>query len=244
VLTARGLVVGDRVGPLDLEVRRGEVFGLGGLQGQGQREVLMALAGALPRRAGEVTVGGAPYHPRNPRHAHSSGVGYVPEDRQREGLFLRHTVASNMTAASVPSFARWGLLDGRRERRGASSVAERVGVAQGRLPSVVSALSGGNQQKVVLAKALLTRPRVLLLHDCTRGVDVGTKADIFALIADLAAAGTSIVFYSSDLSELAHVCHRVLVMAEGRSRGVIDLPDLSEAEILRLSLSGVPEVAR
>lgn len=244
MLTVRGLEVGERVGPLDFGVRRGEVFGLGGLQGQGQREVLMALAGATRRRAGTVEIGGVPYEPRSPRDGQAAGVGYVPEDRQREGLFLQHTARANMTAAALRTVARWGVVDGGAERREASAAADRVGVARHRLPSAVGALSGGNQQKVVLGKALLTRPRVLLLHDCTRGVDVGTKADIFALVGELASAGTSVVFYSSDLSELAHVCHRVLVMAEGRSRGVVEQPDLSEAEILRVALSGVPEVAR
>ena len=242
-VVVRGLTVGDRVGPVDFEVRVGEIFGLGGVQGQGQREVLMALAGAAPQRGGHVEVDGRAYLPRSPREALASGVAYVPEDRQLEGLFLQHAVATNMTAASLERLSRLGVVDGREETRSAGRTADRVGVPRHRLPSPVAALSGGNQQKVVLGKALLNEPRVLLLHDCTRGVDVGTKADIFALMAELAASGTSIVFYSSDLSELAHLCHRVLVMSEGRPRGVIEQDRLSEAEILHLSLGTRQEEA-
>lgn len=235
-LEVDGLRVGPRIGPITLDVRGGEILGLGGLQGQGQREVLQALAGAIPRTGGSVMVDGAPFAPRTPSAAIHAGVTYVPEDRQTEGLFLQHTVSTNMTISSLRQIASRGMIDASAEDEAARAGADGVGVAQHRLRHSVSELSGGNQQKVVLAKALMSLPRVLLLHDCTRGVDVGTKAEIFRLMARLAAEGTTIVFYSSDLSELAHVCHRVLVMAEGRQRGIIQGSDLSESAILRLSV--------
>lgn len=223
-------------GPVDLVAHRGEILGIGGLQGQGQREVLRALAGAIPWSSGEVTLAGSGYAPRSPAQAIGHRVAYVPEDRQREGLFLSQSVRNNITAATLGEFVRGGLLDRRRENAAARQAAQTVGVDTGRLGSRVSTMSGGNQQKVVLGKAVLNRPAVLLLHDCTRGVDVGTKASIFALMTELAQQGTAILFYSSDLSELVHMCHRVAVLAEGRIAGHIDQAELSEDAILRLAV--------
>ncbi len=223
-------------GPVDLVAHRGEILGVGGLQGQGQREVLRVLAGASPWTSGEVSLGGGVYQPRSPAQALRQGVAYVPEDRQREGLFLAQSVRHNITAATLGEFVRGGLLDRRREDTAARGAAQTVGVDPERLGSRVSTMSGGNQQKVVLAKAILNRPAVLLLHDCTRGVDVGTKASIFTLMTELARGGTAILFYSSDLSELVHMCHRVAVLAEGRVVGHIDQAELSEDAILRLAV--------
>ncbi|MDO8187365.1 sugar ABC transporter ATP-binding protein [Conexibacter sp. JD483] len=240
LLEASGLAVGDRIGPLDLTVRRGEVLGIGGLQGQGQRELLMALGGACGSR-GSVRLSGSPYAASSPKAALAAGVALVPEDRQREGLFLQQQVRDNITIASLRALTRpGGLLDAGKAEAAAREQAVQVGVATDRLGTVVSALSGGNQQKVVLGKALLARPSVLLLHDCTRGVDVGTKADIFALIAELADRGVAVVFYSSDLSELVHVCDRVAVMAEGRIVGEVAADALTEQAILRLAVGVTP----
>jgi len=236
-----GLEVAGGVGPLDLEVREGEILGLGGLQGQGQRAVLQALAGARPWLGGSARLDDVPYAPSSPKDALAQRVAYVPEDRQQEGLFLGHSVRTNITAATLGRFVRHGLLDRGAETRGAADGARRVGVDRARLPARVGTMSGGNQQKVVLAKALVDEPRVLLLHDCTRGVDVGTKADIFELMADLAARGTAIVFYSSELSELVHLCDRVAVMVEGSVRGVLDRAQLSEDAILRLAVGRANE---
>lgn len=236
VLDLRHIAATGLPGPLDLVIRAGEVVGVGGLQGQGQRELLMAIAGAHPWRDGSGTLLGAPYQPRTPTQAISRGVAYVPEDRQREGLFLNDTVRSNITAASIARFVRRGLVDGEAEAAGAAQEAATVGIDARRLGARVGALSGGNQQKVVLAKALLGDPKVLLLHDCTRGVDVGTKAEIFELMARLAASGTAILFYSSDLSELVHMCDRVAVIVEGRLGGMVEYDDLSEEAILRIAI--------
>ncbi|MDA8068091.1 MAG: sugar ABC transporter ATP-binding protein [Actinomycetota bacterium] len=236
VLKVVGLVAQGLPGPIDLQVNRGEILGVGGLQGQGQRELLMALAGAQPWAGGGATLLGAAYAPRSPREALRRGVAYVPEDRQREGLFLGHSVQSNITISGLGSFVRHGLLDARAELRAAQDAAARVGISHDRLSARASTMSGGNQQKVVLAKALLGEPAVLLLHDCTRGVDVGTKAEIFELMSRIAAAGTAILFYSSDLSELVHVCDRVAVIAEGRLGAVISRDELTEDAILRVAV--------
>jgi ribose transport system ATP-binding protein len=235
-LSVDRLELAGGIGPLDLRVREGEILGLGGLQGQGQRAVLHALAGALPWVGGTARLGDTSYSPRSPRDALACHVAYVPEDRQREGLFLGHSVRTNITAATFPRFVRRGLIDRGADARGAADGAQKVGVDPRRLAARVSTMSGGNQQKVVLAKALLAEPRVLLLYDCTRGVDVGTKADIFELMAALAAQGTAILFYSSDLSELVHLCDRVAVMVEGSVRDVLEREQLSEDAILRVAV--------
>jgi ABC-type sugar transport system ATPase subunit len=237
VLVVRGLRVGGRVGPLDLDARAGEILGIGGLQGQGQRDLLMALGGARRWLDGSAELNGAPFHPLSPREALRRRVALVPEDRQREGLLLGHSVQANVTLAALAQFVRHGVLDVRKETLAARSVVARVGLAEQRLPDAANTLSGGNQQKVVLAKALLSDPLVLLLYDCTRGVDVGTKAEIFALMAELASAGATILYYSSDLSELVHMCDRVAVMVEGRIRSVLESDELSEQAILRVALA-------
>ena len=242
MLEVRGLAAAGLPGPIDLAVRAGEILGIGGLQGQGQRQLLLALAGAQRWVAGTATLLGASYKPGSPAEALARGVAYVPEDRQREGLFLSHSVRANITAASIARFVRRGLLDAGAEAATAREGADEVGIDSQRLGSRVSTMSGGNQQKVVLAKTLLAEPKALLLHDCTRGVDVGTKAEIFALMAHLAAAGTAIIFYSSDLSELVHMCDRVAVIVEGRLGGVIAHGDLGEETILRIAVGhGMPE---
>ncbi len=236
VFEVHGLRAPGLHGPVDIRVAEGEILGIGGLQGQGQRQLLTALAGALPWITGTGELLGQPYEPRSPADALARGVAYVPEDRQREGLFLGHTVRANITAASLPRFVRHGLLDRRAEAAAADGGAAGVGIDRRRLGSRVNTLSGGNQQKVVLAKALLDEPRVLLLHDCTRGVDVGTKAEIFELIVKLASGGAAVLFYSSDLSELVHMCDRVAVIVEGAVEGVIDREQLSEDAILRTAV--------
>ena len=236
VLSVDGLTTPGLPGPVDLTLNRGEILGVGGLQGQGQRELLMALAGAQPWTTGVGHLCGERYAPGSPREALRRGVAYVPEDRQQEGLFLGHSVQANITISSLHRFVRHGLLDTVAELHGAQDGAGTVGVSQDRLDAKVSTMSGGNQQKVVLAKVLLDEPIVLLLHDCTRGVDMGTKADIFELMARLTSAGTAIVFYSSDLSELVHMCDRVAVIAEGRLAAVIPGEGLSEDAILRVAL--------
>jgi ABC-type sugar transport system ATPase subunit len=202
----------------------------------------MALAGAAPWSDGTATLGGEPYRPRSPEAALRERVALVPEDRQREGLLLTHTVRSNVTLGALRQLVRHGFLDGRREGQAAREGAARTRIPADRRGALAGTLSGGNQQKVVLAKALVGEPTVLLLYDCTRGVDVGTKAEIFTLMAQLAAAGTTILFYSSDLSELVHMCHRVVVVVEGTVRGELAREDLSEQSILRVAV-GTEEVA-
>ena len=235
--------VGRGVGPLSFGVRTGEILGVAGLQGQGQRRLLMALGGALPWH-GHVRLGGVTYRGHSPRKAIAAGVALVPEDRQNEGLFLSHPVRTNLTISSLDRVR--GLvrsLDMRIERRLAHEHAEQVQLPSGRLETLVHALSGGNQQKVVLGRVLMTGPRVLLLFDCTRGVDVGTKAEIFRLMSERAAEGVAIVFYSSDVSELVNMCDRVAILADGQIQGILEHDELSEESILALAVGSAHKSA-
>jgi ribose transport system ATP-binding protein len=241
LLEVRDYAVGPRLGPLSFDVRAGEIFGIGALQGQGQRPLVMGLGGALHSH-GEATLEGRRYAPRSPRHALAAGVALVPEDRQREGLVLSHAIRRNVSISSLDRMRSVvGSIDLRAERRLSGEQADRMKLPSDRLDQPASVLSGGNQQKVVLAKMLLTAPKVLLLYDCTRGVDVGTKAEIFQTMAELADDGVAVVFYSSDLTELVHMCDRVAVLAEGRLRGIVERRELSEERILRLAVGHTAE---
>lgn len=242
VLEVRDFTVGQKLGPLDLTVRRGEILGIAGLQGQGQRSLVMGLGGALPWH-GTMRLAGAEYAPREPRQALAAGVALVPEDRQREGLFLSHSVRRNISIASLDRLKKFLIaIDPGLEARMTVAQSERMKLPAARLEHPVSVLSGGNQQKVIFSKVLLTEPKLLLLYDCTRGVDVGTKAEIFQVMVDLAEDGVGVVFYSSDLSELVNMCDRVAVLHEGRVTGVLDGGEIDENRILRLAVGAQESV--
>jgi ribose transport system ATP-binding protein len=236
-LEARGLS-GSRLSDLSFSVGEGEIVGVGGLAGQGQRELFLTLFGAQPRTAGEILVEGRPRRIRSPRDAIRAGMGIalVPEDRKREGLLLPMTISHNMTLPILDRIVVAGVIDGRREASLVHGIVERLQV---RTPSVdrrVSTLSGGNQQKVLVGRWLLAESRILLLYDITRGVDVATKRDIYDLMVRLAAEGRSLLFYSSETDELAHLCHRVLVLREGRLAATIAGPAIDSEEIVAASI--------
>ena len=234
VLRVEGLVSGPLSG-VDLEIRAGEVLGVGGLVGQGQEELLLALYGALPASARVAVYGLHHGLPSSVSRANALGLAYVPADRKREGLHLAHTIAWNL---SLPSFARAPGLSLRRraeERRRAIALADRFGV-KGDLTRAVQALSGGNQQKVALAKWMPSDPSVLLLNDPTRGVDVETKREIYALLRHVAAEGKAVALSSSDTPELVHICDRVVVMRERRIAAILDRESLSEEAIVAAAM--------
>jgi ribose transport system ATP-binding protein len=202
---------------VSLRVRHGEIVGLAGLMGSGRTELLETLygAGVAGRRTGSVTFEGRRLSLSSPRAALAAGIGFVPEDRKELGLVLGQSVTANVTIAALRRFAYAGLVRRRRERAAvAQSIADLQIKTPGRL-APVRTLSGGNQQKVVFAKQLLTRPRLLLLDEPTRGVDVGAKAEIYRLLAGLAGDGIGILLASSELPELIGICDRIVVMRAG-----------------------------
>lgn len=234
LLAARDLRT-RRLRGVSLEVRAGELLGLGGLQGQGQAETLLTLFGAVPFD-GQVSIDAAPVHFRGPRQAVRAGVAFVPGDRGREGLLPIRSILENL---QLPSWRRYGLpLRVDRARRDAEAIGRELRLVMASIDAPVSTLSGGNAQKVVLGKWLLRRPRVLLLNDPTKGVDVGAKGEFYQLLDTLRGAGTAIIFYSSDDEELLGLCDRVLVFQDGQVRAELAGPSLTRAELVSASMSG------
>lgn len=220
---------------VDLAVHDGELVGLGGLRGQGQEDLLLAIYGALPF-GGNLTLGGQPVRFRHPQEAMRQGVAYVPGERNAQGLLSIRSILENI---QLPSWDRYGTpLRMAAARRDAAEVANDLRLVMAGLDAPVSSLSGGNAQKVVLGKWLLRAPQLLLLNDPTKGVDVGAKAEIYKLLAELRRAGAAILFYSSDDEELLGLCDRVLVLHDGRVRAELVAGDsLTRANLIAASVA-------
>lgn len=208
---------GARLHGVSFTVGAGEVLGIGGLQGQGQSELLASLFGAARRTGGRVLLDGRPVHPRSPKQAVRAGLAYVPGNRGGQGLALGRPILENFALPSLGRRALLGVgLSRTREAAAARRVAERIGTTYGSLDDPVSTLSGGNQQKVVVGKWFPTEPVVVLMDDPAKGIDVRAKAEMFAVVRELAESGAAVVVGSSDDRELVEVCDRVLVLFEGR----------------------------
>ena len=233
-LEVNGLGWGKDLGGITFTARKGGILGLGGLDGQGQRELLLALFGVLKGVSGNVTVGGAPLAMGGPRGAMAASipVALIPEDRKVEGLMLPMSVRDNLTLAALRQFKSGFGVDAAKESKAVKSAIERLRIKAPDVAAPVATLSGGNQQKVVLAKWLMTEPGVILLNDPTRGIDVGTKEELYRLLRDLAAQGKAIVFYSTDYAELIGCCDRVLVFYDGRIVRELAGEDCTERNIL------------
>jgi len=217
---------------ISFEVCAGEIVALAGLVGAGRSEVARAVFGIDRYDAGSVEVGGRTLKRGSPTAAMSAGVGFVPEDRRQQGLVMELSIARNIALASLRRLARIGLLSGRTERAFAADWAERLRVKYPRLTSPVTFLSGGNQQKVVLAKWLSRKPSLLIVDEPTRGIDVGTKAEVHRLIASLARDGVAVLVISSELPEVLSVADRILVMHEGRLAAEFTHDEASEEAIV------------
>ncbi|HWA20490.1 MAG TPA: sugar ABC transporter ATP-binding protein [Devosia sp.] len=237
-LKVTDLKVAHQLRGVSFDLREGEVLGVAGLQGHGQRELFMALFGA-ERPEGEVEVWGRKVTIRSPGHALSPEIGMalLPEDRRNQGLLLGKPIRENIVLSAFKRIVRRGLVDPRAERELVESAAAQLRIKADSIEQPAGTLSGGNQQKVVLAKLLATEARILLFFDPTRGVDVGTKAEIFSLMRDLAARGFAILFFSTDLAELAHVADRTLVMSYGKIAATLEGEAMTEGAILSATLS-------
>jgi ribose transport system ATP-binding protein len=236
VLRAEGLSRRPAVRDVSFEVREGEILGIGGLVGAGRTEILRLVAGVDRADAGTVTVGDHPLPPGRADAAIRAGVGLAPEERKAQGLWPGWDLVRNVTVADLRRFRRRGLLDRRAERAEARRHLQSLQTTPDDPERLVSELSGGNQQKVVLARWLLRDCRVLLLDEPTRGVDVGAKAEIYRLIHRLATGGLAVVLVSSELAELAGLCDRILVVADGRTTAVLDGATATEADLLAHAL--------
>ena len=217
-LEVRDLCWNERLHHIDLSARAGEVVGLGGLDGQGQREFFFALFGVLRGVSGSVRVDGSIVSASSPRAAKSarSSMALVPEDRKTDGLMLPMAVRENLSFAALDALSRAGVIDRARESEAVQRMVRQLSIKAPDLDDAVGTLSGGNQQKVLIAKWLLNAPRIILLNDPTRGIDVGTKQEIYLLLRQLAAAGAAVLLYSTDYAELIGCCDRVAVFFDGR----------------------------
>jgi ribose transport system ATP-binding protein len=238
-LEVRHLGWTDRLDDISLELRAGEVIGLGGLDGQGQRELLLALFGVLRGATGEVRVDGAPVAITGPHVAKRKAIGMalIPEDRKTEGLMLPMSVRDNLSFAALGMLSRWGVVDAAAERAAVERIVRLLAVRTDGTDRPAGTLSGGNQQKLVIGKWLMLAPRILLLNDPTRGIDVGTKQEIYQLMHELADAGAAILFYSTDYDELVGCCDRVLVMYDGAIRRELVGSEITERALIGSALN-------
>jgi len=239
VLEARDLCWAPRLNHISFSVRAGEVVGLGGLDGQGQRELLLALFGVLRGIGGQILIDGQPVSIGSPRAAKATGIGMalIPEDRKTEGLMLQMSVRDNLSFATLPELAHGGIIDRDAERDAVDEMIELLAVRTDGVAVPASALSGGNQQKLVIAKWLMRKPRIILLNDPTRGIDVGTKQEFYQLLRRLADAGTAIVLYSTDYDELIGCCDTVLVLYDGTVKRALRGAEITERALISLALN-------
>lgn len=221
-------------------VRQGEIVGLAGLVGAGRSEVARAIFGVDPREEGEVRVNDRLIPPLNPQAVMAAGVALVPEDRRQQGLVMDMSIERNATLAVLKRLGAGGLMNRQRERQTASDWTSRLRLKAHRLSDPVSTLSGGNQQKVVLAKWLATNPVVLIVDEPTRGIDVGAKAEVHRTLADLAASGLAVLMISSDLPEVLGMADRILVMREGELTGELTRQEATEERVMYLATGQQP----
>jgi ribose transport system ATP-binding protein len=239
VIELRNLSWTQRLKAISLTARAGEVVGLGGLDGQGQRELLLAMFGVLSGVSGEILVDGEKVAINSPRVAKSRKIGMalIPEDRKTEGLMLPMSVGANLSFAGLDRMTHGGIIDRAAERNAIDEMIRLLAIRTAGTEIAVGSLSGGNQQKVVIAKWLMLKPRILLLNDPTRGIDVGTKQELYQLLRKLADSGAAIIFYSTDYDELVGCCDRVLVLYDGAVQGVLVGAEITERALIASALN-------
>jgi len=225
----------DPVVSASFKLRYGEIVCLAGLLGAGRTEVCEVIFGARPLQSGTILVEGRELNPRSPSDSMAAGISMLPEDRKESGLFIDFTIVANVAAANLPAYTHGGLLSSSEMRGVAQHYADELRIATPNINREVRNLSGGNQQKVLLAKWLARRPRILIVDEPTRGVDVGSKADIYRILRELAASGMALLVVSSDMLEVLAIAHRIVVMSEGRVAGEMDASVATEIAILELA---------
>ena len=224
---------------INFELREGEILGISGLMGAGRTELALSLFGAYgARREGEVYLHGEPVSVKRPEHAIERHMALVTEDRKAQGLILSQSVSNNIVMASLKQLSKFGVIDENEQHARARQYASEIGVKAPSLQSEVKSLSGGNQQKVVLAKWLMTQPSILFLDEPTRGIDVGAKYEIYQIMLDLVCKGYSIVMISSELPEILGMSDRILVMCEGKISGELDAKEATQELIMRYAAVG------
>ena len=239
LLEVRKLGWSDRLTDISLQLRAGEVVGLGGLDGQGQRELLLGLFGVLRGTTGDVLISGKPVTITGPSVAKRKQIGMalIPEDRKTEGLMLPMSVRDNLSFAALATLSRWGIVDAAAERDAVERMVRLLAIRTDGIDVPAGSLSGGNQQKLVIGKWLMMAPRILLLNDPTRGIDVGTKQEMYKLLRELADGEAAILFYSTDYDELIGCCDRVLVMCDGAIKRELIGDEITERAMIGSALN-------
>ena len=238
LLYAEGLQRGQKLRGVTVAVRRGEIVGLAGLLGAGRTETARALFGADPAEAGAVMLGGRRLDPRTPDQAIAAGIGFVSEDRKAEGIIPELSIRENLTLAALPTLTRFGIVSRTKQRELVDRFMKRLGVKASSADQKIRELSGGNQQKVLLARWLCTGPALLILDEPTRGIDIGAKGEIQALVNELAAAGLGVLMISSELEELVEGSSRVVVLRDGQNVAELRGAEISQASIIHAMAQG------
>jgi ribose transport system ATP-binding protein len=245
LLRVQGLRRGTKLHGVTLDVRRGEVVGLAGLLGSGRTETARALFGADPAEGGSIELGGRSLAPQTPNAGIDAGIGFVSEDRKVDGIIPELSIRENLTLAALPTLTRFGIVSRARQDEIVAKFMRRLGIKATSAEQKIRELSGGNQQKVLLARWMCTEPKLLILDEPTRGVDIGAKAEIQGLVNELAASGLGVLMISSELEELVEGSARVVVMRDGRTVAEIPREKLSQEAIIHAMADddGVPGIA-
>ena len=239
VLEVRDLSMAGQFSNISFDVKAGEIFALAGLVGSGRSEVIRAIFGIDRYDQGSVTLNGTPLPPGKPAISMAAGIALVPEDRRQQGLFMASSIARNVAVTLLKKLSEWLLLRKKKEESTAKTWAETLQLKFASLADPVERLSGGNQQKVVLSKWLATEPQVLIVDEPTRGIDVGTKAEVHRLLSQKAQQGMAVVMVSSELPEVLGMADRIFVMREGTHMGTLDRSEADPEKIITLATGGV-----
>ena len=235
VLKVENLSSNTLVQGISFEVRKGEILGIGGLVGSRRTEMLETLFGLRPITEGKIYLNGKELHPRNPRHVIQNGIAFVTEDRKKSGLVLCLPVYENINMVNVQRPSFFGYLNWNKLKEIAQAHRKTLNIRVSKIEQVVNSLSGGNQQKVALAKWLDFAPKLIIFDEPTRGIDIGAKTEIYSIMGELAARGTAILMVSSELPELISVADRILVMQEGHMKGIVEKADMTQEHVISLA---------
>ena len=238
-LKVENLVAGNRVKNVSLDLYKGEILGLAGLMGSGRTEILRAIFGLDKKSSGKLFLNGDEVSIKNPRDAKNSGLAFIPEDRRRQGLVMEHSVSANILAANLEKLSHLSFLNFEKIKEYSATAITDFEIRPPEASRQVKLLSGGNQQKVVIAKWVATNPSIILMDEPTVGVDIGTKVEIMKLVRSLAAKGNSIILVSSELPELLGVCDRILIIKDGEIRDEISRQDVRDEDHLQLMVQGI-----
>lgn len=235
VLEVKNLTSGNLFKNVSFKLRKGEVLGFSGLMGAGRTEVARAIFGADPIDSGEIYVNGKPVSIKSPKDAVNLGIGYLSEDRKRYGLMLDKSVAENTALASLDKYIKFGIINDRKIKEEAQIENSKLKTKTPSMDQALKNLSGGNQQKVIIARWLIKNSDILIFDEPTRGIDVGAKSEIYTLMNELARSGKSIIMISSELVEILRMSDRVLVMCEGKKTGELDISEANQEKIMQLA---------